>query len=59
MESYANLSNTNSIGVFKKFGNRVVKQDDKFMYFESAADDFHRVSDDIDALLSCFFNRAI
>ena len=59
MESYANLSNTNSIGVFKKFGNRVVKQDDKFMYFEGTADDFHEVSGDIDVLLSCFFDRAI
>ena len=53
------LFNTNSIGVYKKFGNRVVKQDDKFMYFEGTADDFHEVSGDIDVLLSCFFDRAI
>ena len=59
MEAYANLFNTNSIGVYKKFGNRVVKQDDKFMYFEGTADDFHEVSGDIDVLLSCFFDRAI
>ena len=57
METYANLYNTNSIGVFKKFGNRVVKQDDKFMYFEGTADDFHKVSEEIDGLLSSFFTR--
>ena len=59
MESYANLSNTNSIGVFKKFGNRVVKQDDKFMYFESAAADFHRVSDLSRPLLVSYYHRSL
>lgn len=59
MESHANLFNTNSIGITKRFGSRVVRQDERFMYFEITAADYYKQSAEIDSLLCSFLSHII